>query len=97
MKIDYIQGLLTALEEADTETRIKVASALRMLEDKRTTIGLIKALDDACEGVRYEAIRALSTVADPSSFNVLVFRLRDEDWIIRRWAAFGLRARKRQL
>ena len=60
MKMDYIQGLLTALKEADTDTRIKVASALRMLEDKRTIEGLIKALDDECEKVRHEAIRALS-------------------------------------
>ena len=79
MKTDYIQGLLTALKEADTDTRIKVASALRMLEDKRTTEGLMNALDDECEEVRHEAVRALSSIADESSLNMLI-RARANPW-----------------
>ena len=48
----YVDELVKALGHEDPGVRMRVANALKELEDTRTTMPLMEALEDEDEGVR---------------------------------------------
>ena len=89
VKLAYIEELKKALRHHDPDVRIKVANALKELEDPRATIPLIEALDD-CEEVRRDVAWALQGCADHRALPTLIQMLRDHNDSVRLWATIRL-------
>jgi len=86
----YVEGLVRGLKDEDPEIRVRVANALKKLEDPRATLPLIEALDDNCEEVRRAVAWALSWVGDERARPTLIGALGDRNDSVRLWAASGL-------
>ena len=86
----YIEELANALHHEDLEIRVRVAKALKELEDPRATMPLIEALDDECEEVRRTVAWALQSCADERAIPTFIRMLRDDNDSVRLWAVFGL-------
>ena len=86
----YIEDLAKALHHEDPEVRVRVANALKELEDPRATMPLIDALNDECEEVRRAVAWALQNCADKRALPTFIQMLRDRNDSVRLWAAFGL-------
>jgi len=86
----YLEELTKALKHEDPETRVRVANALKQLEDSRATLPLIEALNDSCEDVRKAAAWALSRVGDKRARPAFIRALKDRTDSVRLWAAIGL-------
>lgn len=86
----YLEALAKALKDDDPLTRMRVANALKALEDSRATMPLVEALEDPCEGVRREAAWALSCVGDERARPAFHKALLEGNDSLRFWAAIGL-------
>ena len=87
----YGEGLVRGLKDADPEVRVRVANALRDLEDPRATMPLVEALGDPYGEVRRAAAWGLSWVGDERARPALIRALEDENQSVRLWSASGLR------
>jgi HEAT repeat protein len=87
--IEEINALISRL--ADKDGMVREAARLSIVDIGQPAVPpLIKLLDDKREQVRWEAINALSEIADPVSANALVKCLEDKVFEIRWLAAKGL-------
>jgi len=86
----YVEGLARGLKDEDPEVRLRVANALKALEDPRATLPLVEALGDPCGDVSRAAIRTLSSIGDERARPALLKALREENFSLRLWAAIGL-------
>ena len=88
--MSYVEGLVRGLKDGDPEVRVRVAKALKALEDPRATLPLIEALEDPCGDVRAAAAWALQWMGDIRAQPALVKALAGGDDSVRLWAAAGL-------
>jgi HEAT repeat protein len=88
--LGYVEKLVPGLRDPDPWVRVRVAHALKELEDPRATMPLVEALGDPCEEVRGAAAWALQWVGDERALSALVKALRVGDDSVRLWAAAGL-------
>ncbi|HEX9915719.1 MAG TPA: HEAT repeat domain-containing protein, partial [Candidatus Bathyarchaeia archaeon] len=88
--MDYIAALGEALLTAAPDEKIRIAEALKELEDSRAEPYLLEALDQPDNEVRKAVAYALSFVATPRSERRLIQLLDDPHFVLRTWAAYGL-------
>lgn len=86
----YLEALAKALKDDDPLTRMRVANALKALEDPQATMPLLEALEDPCEEVRRTVAWALSCVGDERARPAFLKALHEEDYSLRFWATIGL-------
>ena len=87
----YVEALAEGLRDEDPEVRMRVANALKELEDPQATMPLVEALKDPSGDVRSAAARALSWMGDERAQHALIEALGDGNDSVRLWAASGLR------
>ena len=73
----YIDELVKALKSDDPDIRVRVARALKELEDPRATIPLVEALNDEVQEVRRAAAFALHWVGDERTLDTFIELLED--------------------
>ncbi len=83
-------ALLSALDSADLELRIRAAAALATAGSPASVPALIRATSDPAWEVRSQAVRALGESVDPRAVAPLAAALRDPQWWVRRNAAEAL-------
>jgi HEAT repeat protein len=87
----YVEELVKALRHEDPEIRMRVANALKELEDPRATMPLMEALDyEENEDVRGSVAWTLQWVADERAQPMMIEMLGDRNDSVRLWAACGL-------
>lgn len=85
MADDATGALIQQLASNDPDQRIKARE--RLAEIGLSAVpGLLSALDDSLQHVRWEAAKTLEAIADPSSISKLVDTLGDDDLEVR-WVA----------
>ena len=88
--MDYVEALGRALLDAEKEEKIRIANALRELEDSEAEPYLLEALDDGDRYVRGAAAYALSRIGTPMSEPKLIRLLSDPYFGVRTYAALCL-------
>jgi HEAT repeat protein len=88
--MDYVVALGEALQAAGPDEKVRVAEALRALEDSRAEPYLLRALDEPDREARIAVAYALSFTATTRSEATLIQLLGDPDFPVRVWAAYGL-------
>ena len=88
--MDYVAALGEALLAAEPEEKVRVAEALKALEDPRAEAYLLDALDEPDDHARAAVSYALSFVATTRSEGRLIQLLGDPYFAVRTWAAYGL-------
>lgn len=84
-----VEPLLSALEAGDAEEAWIVADTLGRIGDPRAAMPLIRYLQQGgkTEAVRMSVVRALGKIGDPSAVDVLVSRLKDPVFVVKKLSA----------
>ena len=88
--MDYIAALVEALLAAAPDEKVRIAEALKELDDGRAEPYLLEVLNEPDKEARIAVAYALSFVAATRSEHTLIELLGDPHFAVRTWAAYGL-------